>query len=111
MTSIALLSTSDTDLLSARASKAGYILANPARLEVDSELDPILDQADLVVVRILGSIRSWPDGFEAVLASGKPAVILGGEQAPDAELMSHSTVQIGRASCRKEWRSRDAASE
>lgn len=97
MTRIALLSTSDTDLLSARACEAGYIMANPARLDVETELGPILDEADLVLVRILGSIRSWPDGFEAVLASGKPAVILGGEQAPDAELMAHSTVPVGTA--------------
>ena len=32
---IVLLSTSDTDLLSARASGAGYRLANPARLAID----------------------------------------------------------------------------
>ena len=34
MPRIALLSTSDTDLLSARASGADYALANPSRLDV-----------------------------------------------------------------------------
>ncbi len=50
---IVLLSTSDTDLLSARASGAGDRLANPARLAVP-DLPPLLDGATAVVVRILG---------------------------------------------------------
>ena len=97
MTRIALLSTSDTDLLSARASGAEYVLANPARLDVATELPPTIDGADLIVVRILGTASSWRDGLDAVLASGVPVVVLGGEQTPDAELMSHSTVPVGTA--------------
>lgn len=97
MTRIALLSTSDTDLLSARASGADYVLANPARLDVAAELPSTIDGADLVVVRILGTASSWRDGLDAVLASGVPVVVLGGEQTPDAELMSHSTVPVGTA--------------
>lgn len=97
MTRIALLSTSDTDLLSARASGADYVLANPARLDVAAELPPTIDGADLIVVRILGTASSWRDGLDAVLASGVPVVVLGGEQTPDAELMSHSTVPVGTA--------------
>jgi len=94
---ILLLSTSDTDLLSARASGADYRWANPARLLVDEDLPGLLDGVDLVVVRILGGRRAWEDGIDAVLASGLPAVILGGEQAPDAELMECSTVPAGIA--------------
>ncbi len=97
MTRIALLSTSDTDLLSARASGADYVLANPARLDVATELTPVIEGADLVVVRILGTASSWRDGLDTVLASGVPVVVLGGEQTPDAELMSHSTVPVGTA--------------
>jgi cobaltochelatase CobN len=91
---IVLLSTSDTDLLSARASGADYRLGNPSRTAVD-DLPPLLDGADLVVVRILGGRRAWEDGLDAVLASGVPAVVLGGEAAPDAELMELSTVAGG----------------
>ena len=91
---IALLSTSDTDLLSARASGAGYRLGNPARLSAD-EVPAFTDGADIVVVRILGGRRAWEDGLDAVLASGVPAIVLGGEQAPDAELMELSTVSTG----------------
>ena len=91
---IVLLSTSDTDLLSARASGTGYRLGNPARLTA-ADLPALLDGATAVVVRILGGRRAWEDGIDAILASGVPAVVLGGEQAPDAELMELSTVATG----------------
>ncbi len=91
---IVLLSTSDTDLLSARASGAGYRLANPARLAVD-DLPALLDGATAVVVRILGGRQAWADGLDAVAASGVPMIVLGGEVTPDAELMQLSTVAGG----------------
>ena len=93
---VLLLSTSDTDLITARASGAGYRWANPARL-VEGELAELLESADVVVVRILGGYRAWEDGIDAVAASGVPAVVVSGEQAPDAELMKHSTVPAGVA--------------
>ena len=91
-----LLSTSDTDLLSARASGSPWRLANPARTEV-SGLPALLDGVDLVVVRILGGRRAWEEGLDALLAGPVPVVVLGGEQAPDAELMKLSTVPAGVA--------------
>ena len=93
---ILLLSTSDTDLITARSSDAQYRWANPSRL-VDGELDEQLNGADLVVVRILGGYRSWQDGIDTVVASGVPTVVVSGEQVPDADLMSHSTVPAGVA--------------
>ena len=93
---VVLLSTSDTDLLSARASGAGYRLANPARTPA-GDLPALLDGAAVVVVRILGGARMWPDGLAAVRGSGLPVVVLGGEQAPDAEMMELSTVPAGVA--------------
>ncbi|MGW5288723.1 cobaltochelatase subunit CobN [Rhodococcus pyridinivorans] len=97
MTRLTLLSTSDTDLLSARSSGADWVLGNPSRLDVPTELPALLDGSGLVVVRILGSARSWRDGLDTVLATGVPVVVLGGEQTPDAELMEYSTVPIGVA--------------
>ncbi|HEY0805834.1 MAG TPA: cobaltochelatase subunit CobN, partial [Pseudonocardiaceae bacterium] len=91
---ILLLSTSDTDLLSARASTADYRLGNPARIAM-AELSALLLDADVVIVRILGGRRMWPDGLDTVLASGRPVVVLGGEAVPDAELMELSTVHGG----------------
>ncbi|MFC5994117.1 cobaltochelatase subunit CobN [Pseudonocardia hispaniensis] len=93
---ILLLSTSDTDLLSARASGADYRPANPARLPLE-DLPALLDGVHVVVVRILGGRRSWEDGLDALIASGKPLVALGGEQSPDAEMMALSTVPAGVA--------------
>lgn len=93
-----LLSHSDTDLLSARAAggPVEYRFANPARLPL-AELPGLLDGAELVVVRLLGGLRSWEEGLDAVRAAGKPVVVLSGEQAPDAQLMEASTVPIGVA--------------
>lgn len=91
-----LLSTSDTDLMTARASGAGYRWANPSRL-VDGELTELLTDADIAVVRILGGYRAWQEGIDAVVASGVPTVVVSGEQLPDAELMEHSTTPAGVA--------------
>ncbi|GAA4232846.1 cobaltochelatase subunit CobN [Actinomadura meridiana] len=91
---VLLLSTSDTDLLSARASGAEYRLGNPARVAVD-DLAELVEGVDLVVVRLLGGRRAWEDGLDALLAGPRPVVVLGGEQAPDAELMELSTVSGG----------------
>ncbi|MDG9712780.1 cobaltochelatase subunit CobN [Streptomyces sp. DH10] len=95
---ILLLSTSDTDLLSARAAAGPvpYRFANPSRLALD-DLPALLDGVGLVVVRLLGGIRAWQDGLDLLLADGRPVVVLTGEQAPDAQLMASSTVPIGIA--------------
>ncbi len=86
-----LLSTSDTDLLSARASGADFTWGNPSRLLAE-DIPAMAATAELIIVRILGSRRSWESGIDAVLATGLPVVVLGGEQAPDADLMEISTV-------------------
>ncbi|WP_340380222.1 cobaltochelatase subunit CobN [Streptomyces sp. SS7] len=95
---ILLLSTSDTDLLSARTATGPvpYRFANPARLPLD-DLPALLDGADLIVVRLLGGLRAWQDGLDLLLADGRPVVVLTGEQAPDAQLMAASTVPVGIA--------------
>ncbi|WP_433271887.1 cobaltochelatase subunit CobN [Actinosynnema sp. CS-041913] len=91
---ILLLSTSDTDLLSARSSGADFRLGNPARLTVD-DLPDLVEGVDLVVVRILGGRRMWEEGLDRLLAGPRPVVVLGGEQNPDAPLMELSTVPGG----------------
>lgn len=93
---VLVLSTSDTDLITARASGANYRWANPSRL-VDGELAELLGAADIAVVRILGGYRAWQDGINTVVASGLPTVVVSGEQTPDAELMEHSTTPAGVA--------------
>jgi cobaltochelatase CobN len=96
MPRIAVLSTSDTDLLSARASGADYVLANPAR-SAHAQLGDSLETCELIVARVLGSPQLLCSGFDRFRASGKPTVVLGGEQTPDAALMELSTVPMGVA--------------
>ena len=76
---IVLISASDTDLLAAQAAQARspgpdrtpWRLANPART-APADVPALLDGAFCVVVRLLGGRRSWPEGLDAVLASGLP---------------------------------------
>jgi cobaltochelatase CobN len=93
---ILLLSTADTELLAARASGADYRVANPARVAPDA-IPALASGADLVVLRLLGGRQAWPDGISALRAAGLPLIMLGGEAAPDAELMALSTVPAGVA--------------
>ena len=96
MLTILLVSTADTELLAAAASGAGYLTANPARIE-PAEVPALAARADLVVLRLLGGRKAWPEGVAALTAAGRPLVALGGEAAPDAELMALSTVPAGVA--------------
>ena len=99
MPTILLLSTADTELLAARASGAPYRTANPARMPPDEpeQLAVLTDGAALVVLRLLGGRQAWPEGIARLRATGLPLVALGGESAPDAELMALSTVPAGVA--------------
>lgn len=94
MPRIALLSTSDTDLLCARASGADYVWANPSR-PAFTDTAAALETADIVVARILGSPQDLPAELAAVRERGTPLVVLGGEQAPNAALMAESTAPAG----------------
>ncbi|MFM6850051.1 MAG: cobaltochelatase subunit CobN, partial [Terrabacter sp.] len=94
MTRIALLSTSDTDLLCARGSGADYVVANPSRPGHPSMAEAV-EAADIVVARILGGPQDLCDGFRRIREAGKPMVVLGGEQTPNASLMDLSTVAPG----------------
>jgi cobaltochelatase CobN len=99
---VALLSTSDTDLLAARSSGAPYRLANPARLPLDA-LPALVGGADVVVVRLLGGEQAWREGLARLRADGRPVVVLGGELTPDAALMALSTVPAGIAARAHEY--------
>jgi cobaltochelatase CobN len=100
--SVLLLSTSDTDLLAAQASGAGYRLANPARLD-PAGLPPLLDGAGVVVVRLLGGEQAWREGLAALRRDGRPLIVLGGEMVPDAALMALSSVPAGIAAQAHEY--------
>jgi len=93
---VLLVSTADTELLAAAASGAGYLTANPARTG-PAEAAALAGRADVVVLRLLGGRKAWPEGVAALTGTGQPLVALGGEAAPDAELMALSTVPAGVA--------------
>lgn len=92
---VLLLSTSDTDLLAARAAGGGFRIANPNRVDVAEELPALLAGVEVAVVRLLGGRRAWEEGLAVLARSGVPSVLLGGEAVPDAELMAESSVPAG----------------
>ena len=68
MLTILLVSTADTELLAAAASGAGYLTANPARTAAD-DVTGLAARADLVVLRLLGGRKAWPQGVAALTAA------------------------------------------
>src|SRR5215212_4777468 len=101
------LTTADTEILAAaRASERlpeGFpklLCANPVVLE-----DPAaffareLPEAGVVLVRLLGGRRAWPEGLEELRSRCAqltvPLLAFGGEAEPDAELAALSTVPSG----------------
>jgi cobaltochelatase CobN len=62
---------------------------------------PSLDGVRVVVLRLLGGIDAWEDGFaelsQACAAAAVPLVAVGGEAEPDADLLAASTVPTGVA--------------
>ena len=93
---ITLLSTSDTDLLSARACGADFRVGNPRHLDTEAVLDRCRG-AEVVVYRQLGSRHAIADQLEAIRATGVPLVVVSGELAADADLMAASTTPAGVA--------------
>jgi cobaltochelatase CobN len=100
---LVLLTTADTEILAAaHATRAlpedfgGVRCANPA---TDPDLDLLLDGARIVVGRLLGGRRAWPEGVAELRArserDGFPLLLLGGEAEPDAELAELSTAPAG----------------
>ncbi|MFN0074707.1 MAG: cobaltochelatase subunit CobN, partial [Chloroflexota bacterium] len=101
---ILILTTADTEILalsrSIDALPAGFPdvrAVNPSTLSPDA-IDTMFgeQQVRLVVVRLLGGIRAWEDGFnrlhERCRSLGVPLIALPGDQQADAQLAAACTV-------------------
>ena len=101
------VTTADTEILVAAAAvdRLGddfptVRCANPAgAIDQAAFVDDVLDGARVVLCRILGGRRGWPDGFELMRARcqarGIALLALGGELEPDAEMTNLSLVPAG----------------
>jgi cobaltochelatase CobN len=74
--------------------------ANPAgAIDQQAFVDDVLDDAAVVLCRILGGRRGWPEGFDLLRARcqerGIALLALGGEIEPDAEMTALSLAPAG----------------
>jgi cobaltochelatase CobN len=72
---------------------------NPAGADAKALIDGLLDGARVVLCRILGGRRGWPEGFDLLRArcdeQGIALLALGGEAEPDAEMTGLSLAPAG----------------
>jgi cobaltochelatase CobN len=72
------------------------------QLTIDTYAEDVLQQAQMIIVRLLGGRAYWSYGLEVVKAvaadSGAALIVLPGEDRPDLELISQSTVPLQVAS-------------
>ncbi len=72
---------------------------NPAGADANALIDDLLDGARVVLCRILGGRRGWPEGFDLLRArcqeQGISLLALGGEAEPDAEMTGLSLAPAG----------------
>ncbi|NER81422.1 MAG: cobaltochelatase subunit CobN [Leptolyngbya sp. SIO1D8] len=68
------------------------------QLAIDTYADDVLSHARLIILRLLGGRAYWSYGLEVTkavaAATGAALVVLPGDDRPDPELMSHSTVPL-----------------
>jgi cobaltochelatase CobN len=102
------LTTADTEILATaaavrrlgeefpevRCANPGSAVSDPAAF-----VDDVLDGARVVLCRILGGRRGWPDGIDLLVGEcrsrGIVLLALGGEAEPDAEMTALSTAPAG----------------
>jgi cobaltochelatase CobN len=106
---IVILTAADTDIQTLAATlphlppqfpdiRVANLLHLVQQLSIDDYAERVLQHAQVIVVRLLGGRAYWSYGLEVVkeLAEnqGMALVVMPGEDAPDMELMSHSTVSL-----------------
>src|SRR5579872_2397130 len=117
---VVVLSAADTELACLAAAQKALLAGEPAtpslrlanllrlkhNLSVDLYVDGVIAHAKLVIVRLLGGRGYWPYGVDRLVEvcgeGGIPLALLPGDDRPDEELMSASTVPADAA--RRLWR-------
>jgi len=101
------VTTADTEILATAAAVErlgddfpAVRCANPAgAIDQPAFVDELLDGAAVVLCRILGGRRGWPEGFDLLRArcrrDGVALLALGGELEPDAEMTALSLAPAG----------------
>ena len=100
------VTTADTEILAAAAAVRrlpdefpDVRCANPYGADAAPLIDSLLDGARVVLCRILGGRRGWPEGLDQLAAAcrerGIVLLALGGEAEPDAEMTALSTAPAG----------------
>jgi cobaltochelatase CobN len=88
------------------AVRAVNLLQLQQQLTIDTYAEEVLEHAQVIVLRLLGGQSYWSYGLEVlqetVTRTGAQLIILPGDDRPDPDLMSHSTVGLG--SVDRVWR-------
>ena len=106
---IVVITAADTDIqtLAAAASQLpdGFaalrvvnLLQLQQQLTIDTYAEDVLSEAKIIIVRVIGGRSYWSYGLEVVEETAKQTgaklIILPGDERPDPNLMSHSTVSL-----------------
>ncbi|HEY9834453.1 MAG TPA: cobaltochelatase subunit CobN [Stenomitos sp.] len=106
---IVFLTAADTDIQTLAASTSQLPVGFPGlrvvnllqlqqQLTIDTYAENVLSSAQIIILRILGGRAYWSYGLEVVQdtvqQTGAALVVLPGDDRPDPDLMSHSTVSL-----------------
>lgn len=109
---IVIISAADTDIQTFAAAanqlpddfpelRVVNLLQLQQQLTIDTYADDVLSKAEVMIVRVIGGRSYWSYGLEVVeeLAqrTGAKLIILPGDERPDPNLLSHSTVSLTEA--------------
>lgn len=106
---IVFLTAADTDIQTLAASTSQLPTGFPAlrvvnllqlqqQLTIDTYAESVLASAQIIILRLLGGRSYWSYGLEVVLETvqqtGASLIVLPGDDRPDLDLVSHSTVSL-----------------
>ena len=106
---IVFLTSADTDIQTIAASipklpsdfpdlRVANLLNLQQQLSIDTYVETVLSQAQIIVLRLLGGSAYWSYGLEAIKEvvniTNAALFILPGDDVPDPDLISHSTVSL-----------------